>query len=154
MQPSRLPPKLQPGDLLCVISPSGGLQASEKFDAGLSIWKQRGYRVNLCEGFDAQWGYLAGRDDSRRAQLRHALADPECKAILCSRGGYGGTRLLEGWQWPALSAQRPPKWLIGFSDVTSLLWLGRVRLWWKSERHAAAWKFVRSDSFARHGSRT
>ncbi|MGD1897248.1 MAG: LD-carboxypeptidase [Phormidesmis sp.] len=122
MQPCRLPPKLQPGDLLCVISPSGGLQASEKFDAGLSIWKQRGYRVNLCEGFDAQWGYLAGRDDSRRAQLRHALADPECKAILCSRGGYGGTRLLEGWQWPALSAQRPPKWLIGFSDVTSLLW--------------------------------
>lgn len=134
-----LPPPLIPGDLLCVISPSGGLQQAETlgagaFDSGLSIWRQRGYRLQLCDGYDASWGYLAGADSSRRQQLQSALDNPECKAILCSRGGYGGTRLLEDWDWPALpaglsadlaaesSTTKLPKWLIGFSDVTSLLW--------------------------------
>ncbi|MGC1219316.1 MAG: LD-carboxypeptidase [Phormidesmis sp.] len=130
-----LPPPLIPGDLLCVISPSGGLQRAETLGAGalesgLSIWRQRGYRLQLCDGHDASWGYLAGDDSSRRQQLQSALDNPECKAILCSRGGYGGTRLLEDWDWPALptdlsadsSTEQLPKWLIGFSDITSLLW--------------------------------
>ncbi len=117
----QVPRPLAPGDLLCVISPSGALQPSEQFDAGLSIWRQRGYRLQLCEGYDERWGYLAGPDDRRRQQLLSALQNPECKGILCSRGGYGGTRLLENWQWPAFESLAN-KWLIGFSDVTSLLW--------------------------------
>ncbi len=115
------PPPLKPGDLLYVISPSGGLRASEQFEEGLAIWQERGYRLYLCEGYDASWGYLAGKDEQRRQQLLSALKNPECKGILCSRGGYGGTRLLEGWQWPA-PEYLADKWLIGFSDVTSLLW--------------------------------
>jgi len=116
----QVPTPLKPGDLLYVISPSGGLQASENFQAGLAVWRSRGYRLHLCEGYDARWGYLAGRDDQRRQQLLSALNAPACRGVLCSRGGYGGTRLLEGWEWPVLEASG--KWLIGFSDVTSLLW--------------------------------
>ncbi|MEL6455623.1 MAG: LD-carboxypeptidase [Cyanobacteria bacterium J06623_5] len=118
----RLPPPLVPGDLLYVISPSGGLQPAENFEAGLNIWRQRGYRLHLCDGYDACWGYLAGSDDNRRRQLAAALRDPLCKGILCARGGYGGTRLLEGWSWLDLLNLAEPKWLIGFSDITSLLW--------------------------------
>ncbi|PZO44697.1 MAG: LD-carboxypeptidase [Phormidesmis priestleyi] len=116
----KIPPPLQPGDLLCVIAPSGSLQPSEKFAAGLEVWRQRGYRLHLCDGYDAQWGYLAGSDDHRRQQLLSALTHLECKGILCARGGYGGTRLLENWVWPPLEDSL--KWLIGFSDITSLLW--------------------------------
>lgn len=119
-----LPPPLVPGDLLCVISPSGGLQAAEKFEEGLAIWRQRGYKLHLCEGYDQRWKYLAGTDEQRRHQLLEALHHPESKGILCARGGYGGTRLLESWQWPQKQAAHWPtnKWLIGFSDITSLLW--------------------------------
>jgi muramoyltetrapeptide carboxypeptidase len=117
----QVPPPLAPGDLLYVISPSGCLQTSEQFEAGLAIWQQRGYRLHLCEGYDEHWGYLAGSDERRRQQLLSALQHPECKGVLCSRGGYGGTRLLEGWQWPDFESLAT-KWLIGFSDVTSLLW--------------------------------
>lgn len=114
----QLPPALVPGDLVCVISPSGALRSSEQFEAGLDVWRQRGYRIRLSDGYGDRWGYLAGSDQQRRAQLLAALHDDECKAILCSRGGYGGTRLLEDWQWP----ESMSKWLIGFSDITSLLW--------------------------------
>ena len=61
---------------------------------------------------------MAGTDDQRRTGLETGLKHPDYKAILCGRGGYGGARLLEQWLWPPT----PPKWLIGFSDVTSLLW--------------------------------
>lgn len=115
----RWPPPLQPGDRLRVIAPSGALRELEHFNQGLEIWRSWGFTVDVSPGTSDRWGYLAGADLSRRQQLGHALADPTYQGILCARGGYGGTRLLEGWQWPEAL---PMKWLIGFSDITSLLW--------------------------------
>ncbi|ASC73270.1 Putative carboxypeptidase [Halomicronema hongdechloris C2206] len=114
----QLPPPLQPGDCLRVIAPSGALRELEAFQAGVDIWRRRGYRIELSPGYDHQWGYLAGHDAARRQQLQQAWLDPDCRGILCARGGFGGTRLLEAWRWPSTE----PKWLIGFSDITSLLW--------------------------------
>lgn len=116
--PLKIPPLLQPGDRLYVIAPSGPLRERDKFEQGLAIWRSRGYQLQLCAGYDGRWGHLAGLDEQRREQLLTALKDPDCRGILCARGGYGGARLLEDWRWP----QVEPKWLIGFSDITSLLW--------------------------------
>jgi muramoyltetrapeptide carboxypeptidase len=114
-----LPPTpLQAGDLLRVIAPSGRLREQAAFLAGVEIWRNQGYRVQIDDDGSSGWGYLAATDDQRRASLAAAWADPHCRGILCVRGGYGGARLLENWQWPAAT----PKWLIGFSDITSLLW--------------------------------
>ncbi len=110
-------PPLQPGDLLRVIAPSGTLRELEAFQKGIEIWRSRGYRVELSSGYDDRWGYLAGTDSNRRQQLASALKDPECRGILCARGGYGGARLLEDWTW----YPGEPKWLVGFSDITGLL---------------------------------
>lgn len=110
---------LKPGDRLRVITPSGALRESERFEKGLDIWRSRGYQIELSAGYNRQWGYLAGEDQHRRQQLAEALNDPDCRGILCSRGGYGATRLLEEWQY---HPQLPPKYLIGFSDITALLW--------------------------------
>jgi muramoyltetrapeptide carboxypeptidase len=123
----QLPPPLQPGDLLRVIAPSGALREFEAFQKGLEIWRARGYRIELQSNWDAREGYLAGTDSERRQQLAEAWKDPECRGILCSRGGYGSARLLEDWTWPVLNvegeqARGDRKWLIGFSDITGLLW--------------------------------
>jgi muramoyltetrapeptide carboxypeptidase len=118
MQACTLPTPLQPGDLLWVVAPSGALREREALEKGIAIWQARGYEVKLAPGYDDRWGYLAGTDANRRAQLQTALQDPACQGILCLRGGYGGARLLESWQWELPD----PKWLIGFSDITSLLW--------------------------------
>ncbi|NJO80945.1 MAG: LD-carboxypeptidase, partial [Cyanobacteria bacterium RM1_2_2] len=118
MQVCKLPAPLQPGDLLWVVAPSGALREREALEKGIAIWQARGYRVELAPGYGDRWGYLAGTDEARRSQLQMALQDPDCRGILCLRGGYGGARLLENWQWKLPD----PKWLIGFSDITSLLW--------------------------------
>jgi muramoyltetrapeptide carboxypeptidase len=114
----RCPAPLQPGDELFVVAPSGALRDLTAFEAGITLWEAQGYRVKQLPGFDQSWGYLAGQDAHRRQQLRLALQAPGCRGILCARGGFGGTRLLENWEW----SMDQPKWLIGFSDITSLLW--------------------------------
>lgn len=118
MQSCRLPRSLKPGDLLRVIAPSGALWEWTALEQGIELWRQRGYRVEYSPEFDQRWGYLAGTDAQRRQQLAHAWQDPDCRGILCLRGGYGSMRLLENWHWTTTD----PKWLIGFSDITGLLW--------------------------------
>ncbi|MGB3512472.1 MAG: LD-carboxypeptidase, partial [Microcoleaceae cyanobacterium] len=120
---------LKPGDLLQVISPSGCLRELDAFEKGVEIWRSRGYEVELTPGHDEQWGYLAGTDENRRSQLAAAINNQNCRGILCARGGYGATRLLENWNWESSlqenldnSSPPTPKWLIGFSDITALLW--------------------------------
>ncbi|OKH28575.1 S66 peptidase family protein [Chroogloeocystis siderophila] len=123
MKSCQLPPLLKPGDLLQVIAPSGALREVEAFHQGVEIWRKRGYRVEISADIDNCWGYLAGKDGDRRCQLLNAWKDPECRAILCARGGYGSARLLEeGLGEFIFSSAFPPKWLIGFSDITALLW--------------------------------
>ncbi|MGM3307930.1 S66 peptidase family protein [Anabaena sp. WFMT] len=117
-----LPPPLKPGDLLRVIAPSGALREFEAFDKSVEIWRclSHGYRVEISPNIDNRHGYLAGTDAHRRQQLAAAWNDPECRGIICARGGFGSTRILEDWNWQQNIAD--PKWLIGFSDITALLW--------------------------------
>ncbi|MGB5633797.1 MAG: LD-carboxypeptidase [Waterburya sp.] len=114
----QLPPALQPGDLVIAIAPSGAVKTTDALEQGLAIWRERGYRIEMGLNYRACCGYLAGSDRQRREDLAAAWHNPKCKAIMAVRGGYGGARLLEDWNWPTTN----PKWLIGFSDVTSLLW--------------------------------
>lgn len=124
----QLPPFLVPGDTVTAIAPSGTLREKAALEDGLAVWRSRGYRIKLGLNYDHNFGYLAGEDQSRREALKEAWLDPECKAIIAIRGGYGGARLLENWHWDLKSIQAP-KWIIGFSDVTSLLWsLGTIRI--------------------------
>ncbi|MDF5706894.1 MAG: LD-carboxypeptidase [Nostoc sp. S4] len=115
-----LPPPLKSGDLLRVIAPSGALREFEAFERSIEIWRSRGYQVEISPNIDDKWGYLAGKDEKRCNQLAAAWQDPDCCGILCARGGFGSTRILENWHWQQNSGL--PKWVIGFSDITALLW--------------------------------
>ena len=128
-----LPPPLKPGDLLYAVAPSGTLREQKSFHQGVEIWRSHGYRVEFADNWDGRWGYLAGKDSQRRQALATAWQNPDCRGILCVRGGYGATRLLEDWHWDIGKHENLPvaekllpvaqsKWLIGFSDITALLW--------------------------------
>ena len=61
---------------------------------------------------------FSGSDDQRRSDLQWAMNEPDVKAIICFRGGYGTVRLLNQLDPKQLIEQ--PKWIIGYSDVTAL----------------------------------
>lgn len=73
-------------------------------------------------------GYFGGTDLQRLGDLNDALADPEVRAIWCTRGGYGIQRIVDHLNFGLVPED--PKLVIGFSDITALhlaLWR-RARL--------------------------
>lgn len=104
------PPPLQRGDRVRLVAASSALADAERLQAGIALLRSWDLEVEQPFTIDRRWGYLAGRDEER-------LADCAAAPLLaCVRGGWGAARLLEqGWSPPL-------GWLLGFSDVTSLLW--------------------------------
>jgi muramoyltetrapeptide carboxypeptidase len=66
----------------------------------------------------ARWGYLAGKNEERAADLNAMFADHTVRAIFAVRGGWGSARILPHLDWKTIRAN--PKLLIGFSDITAL----------------------------------
>ena len=85
----------------------------------VDILEGRGYRVAFSPNFDARYGYLAGGDAARAADLQWALAADEHAAIFSIHGGYGCARLHPHLDWRALRRARP-KVVCGYSDLTAL----------------------------------
>jgi muramoyltetrapeptide carboxypeptidase len=107
-----LPPPLRPGDRVRPVAASSALEEAGRLDAGLALLADWGLAVDHRPELPTRrWGYLAGSDAERAADL---LSPALLHA--CVRGGWGAARLLEQ------PLPQPQGWLLGFSDVTSLLW--------------------------------
>jgi muramoyltetrapeptide carboxypeptidase len=70
------------------------------------------------------WGVAADQLVARR--LEELWLDPQVKAIIGVRGGYGSLKVLPHLDLGAL--EKIPKRLVGFSDLTNLLWALHRRL--------------------------
>lgn len=92
---------------------------AERLRAGIERLGGR-YRVRVAEDISRADGYLAGSDERRADELNQLLGDPDVRAILLARGGYGILRILDRLDAGAL--RRDPKPIVGFSDGTALLW--------------------------------
>ena len=121
MDSFQAPPFLNPGDKVQIIAPSGPFMELSNLEKGIEVWRSKGYDVVLSKNWNAFNGYLAGTDRQRRSDFLEALQNPICKAIIPLRGGYGCIRLFEQKELNTLLAKYP-KWIIGFSDITVLLW--------------------------------
>lgn len=116
---SLLPPALRPGDRVALVSPCGPVLDHRLLDEAVTTIA--GWGLEVVEGAHARasTGHLAGSDEDRAADVDAAFADPQVRAVWCTRGGYGLTRILDRLAWAALAAD--PKLLVGFSDVSALL---------------------------------
>jgi muramoyltetrapeptide carboxypeptidase len=118
------PSVLLPGDAVALVSPAGPVDTG-KVDAAVEVLKSWGLKPRVYPHALGRHSFYAGTDEDRLADLNHALADPEIRAVLCNRGGYGLQRIVQGLDLAAV--QRDPKLVTGFSDVTALhgaLWCG------------------------------
>ncbi len=108
-------PYLQPGDLVKIVSPAKGIEPTLVFEAKDFLEKQ-GFKVELGASCVGKFNYFSGTDEERRSDFQDALDNPEVKAIICARGGYGCIRIVDLVNWASFI--REPKWIVGFSDVT------------------------------------
>lgn len=111
------PSFLKPADQIRIISPSGCINP-EFIDGAIKVLNNWGLQVSEGEFARSEYGRFAGTKEQRIADLQAALNDPNVKAILCSRGGYGIAQIIDKLDFTEFS--KNPKWLIGFSDITML----------------------------------
>ncbi len=109
---------LRRGDLVAVPTPASPAPA-ERLAEGCHQLEQAGFRVRFGPLAKAGGGRFAGDDEARADELNQMLSDPEVRAIVAARGGYGVTRILDRVDFQAIVLD--PKVLVGFSDITGLL---------------------------------
>lgn len=114
-----LPPFLQPGDRIALVSPAyrtppGDVEGAAEVLRGWGFEPLVGAHVDCLEA-----GKYAGTVEERVSDLRGALRDPSVRAVLCNRGGYGTLHFTDVLTPEDFSAD--PKWLVGYSDITTLL---------------------------------
>lgn len=123
---------LRPGDVVAIVAPAGKVH-EEALQRGIQAIERWGFKVKLGEAVFSSLGYLAGEDHLRARDFTRAWVDPEVRAVIAARGGYGAMRILPHLNFPLLAGHR--KILLGFSDITAL--------------HLAFWRELRLVTF--HG---
>jgi muramoyltetrapeptide carboxypeptidase len=118
------PEYLKHGDEVAIISPSFCIEENKVAEAVIFLEKW-GLKVRVGKNALKQNGPFAGSDEDRLSDLQEMTNDPLIKAVFCSRGGYGVSKIISKADFTILKTN--PKWYIGFSDITVLhLWLSEV----------------------------
>ena len=118
------PPFLKAEDKVGIVSPAWHIDESKLLEA-VSFLENWGLKVIIGKNAAKQSGPFAGSDKERLSDLQIMTDNPEIKAVIFSRGGYGFLRIIDKIDFSSLKTH--PKWYVGFSDITSILnWLSEV----------------------------
>jgi muramoyltetrapeptide carboxypeptidase len=111
-----VPTYLKRGDSIAICCPAGYMD-KEKVTTCVSTLEQEGYKVIVGKTVGGKSkNYFSGTDDERLEELQRFLDDKNIDAIICGRGGYGISRIIDNICFKKFL--KYPKWIIGFSDVT------------------------------------
>jgi muramoyltetrapeptide carboxypeptidase len=112
------PGRLNFGDTIGIIAPASAPPDPNAVDRAAGALEKFGFKPKLGKNVRARLGFLAGSDRERAADVMQMFADKKVKAIICLRGGYGTSRILDRLDYAVI--RRNPKILSGYSDITSL----------------------------------
>jgi len=114
----RKPPRLKAGDTVALIEPAGFTEDKFDLEQVLATIRAMGLVPKPAPHVMKRYGYLAGTDKDRAADINAVYADKDVRAVFAVRGGWGSARVLPYLDWDTIRAN--PKLLVGFSDVTAL----------------------------------
>lgn len=114
----KIPPYLQKGDTIGLVCPAGFMPVEKLSECIRVINEDWGFTTKVGTTIGQQYHYFSGTDEERIEDFQHMLDDENVKAILCARGGYGISRIIDKLDFTRFIEF--PKWIIGFSDVTVL----------------------------------
>ena len=114
----QIPPYLKQGDTIGICCGSGHIDSKE-IQPSLQVIEGWGFKTRFGQTIGKQDGMFGGTDAERAQDIQDMMDNPNIKAILFARGGYGMVRIIDKLDFTGLVSS--PKWLIGFSDVTVIL---------------------------------
>ena len=112
------PPFLKKGDTVAITCPAGYM-AKDKAQTCIETLQQWGFEVMVGKTLGSSSdNYFSGTDEERLNELQAMLDSENIQAILCGRGGYGVSRIIDRLNFTKF--KKKPKWIIGYSDITAL----------------------------------
>ncbi|HAQ06208.1 MAG TPA: LD-carboxypeptidase [Bacillus bacterium] len=111
------PVRLKIGDTIGVIAPASPPN-KENLVRGLEFIEQLGLNYKVGKSLYKVYGYLAGNDEDRLADLHRMFLDDSVKGIICAGGGYGTGRIASEIDYELI--KKNPKIFWGYSDITFL----------------------------------
>lgn len=117
----RYPRLLEPGDRIAVTAPSSGVPAplEGRLRFAAEDLRARGYEVELGACLDGTT-HVSAPARERADELMRFLLDPQVRAVVPPWGGETAIDLLPLLDLDALR-DAEPTWVVGFSDVSTLL---------------------------------
>lgn len=112
------PDRLNAGDTIGIIAPASAPPDPKAIDRAAEALKRLGFKTKLGKNVRARLGFIAGTDRERATDLMTMFADKKVRGIICIRGGYGASRILDRLDYAVI--RRNPKIFSGYSDITSL----------------------------------
>ena len=112
------PPYLEKGDTIGIVCPSGSMPVERASECIRVLNEEWGFQTRVGKTLGNEFNYFSATDTERLADLQQMLDDDSIKAILCARGGYGLSRIIDRIDFRRF--RKNPKWIIGYSDVTIL----------------------------------
>jgi len=114
-----VPSCIKKGDTIGLVAPAGSIINRQNLVSGINMLEEQGFKVKYNHHIIHTKGYLAGTDEERADEFNSFWADPEVKALIAARGGYGSMRMLHLIKMKQI--RKNPRILIGFSDLSALI---------------------------------
>ena len=93
-QQGHRPRRLTPGDTVALVAPASVTYESLELQLALETLEAMGLKARIGDHVMDRFGYLAGKDEDRAADINAAFADPRIDAVFALRGGWGVSRIL------------------------------------------------------------
>ena len=106
---------LKKGDTIGIVSPARAIEAAQ-LEPAIRFFEKHGLRVLVGDNAYNRHGQMAGSEEDKIQDIQGFISNPEVKAIISTRGGYGCVRIIDQLDLGPLAEQM--KWFVGFSDVT------------------------------------
>jgi muramoyltetrapeptide carboxypeptidase len=127
----RYPSPLKVSSRIAITAPSSGVEppVHPRLDLNIAHLCAQGFVVEEGLCLRNQHASASASADVRAAELMHFLLRDDVDAIFPPWGGELAIELLDRLDWVALQTAKP-KWLIGYSDTSTLMLPITLRLGW------------------------
>jgi muramoyltetrapeptide carboxypeptidase len=113
------PKALKIGDTIGMVCPAFAANSIQEVEFGVEAFEKMGFKVKLGKHLYDNYGYLAGKDEDRAADINNFFRDPEIDGIIAMHGGWGCARVLPLLDYEMI--EKNPKVFMGYSDLTALV---------------------------------
>lgn len=115
---AKTPQILKNSDKVAIVAPARKISIPEVFPS-IQLFASWGLSTVLGKSISKGKHQFSGSDKQRAEDFEQLINNRKIKAVFCARGGYGTTRILDLINYDIFLTY--PKWIIGYSDITSML---------------------------------